>query len=156
MDIVLNAQPREPVTTRLTHRSRETATVSMTEKYVPPHARSAGGAEAGARSAGLGSGQTAVGEEEEEVERQLSRRDDDFRFLLRFAAKLLVLLRFQLRRIFFALSLFLLRSSVACLSHRSSSPFIVTRKKKYMPLSKTKRCQFGSQSGIDSKPLSTR
>ena len=39
----------------------------MTEKYVPPHARSAGGAEAGARSAGLGSGQTAVGEEEEEV-----------------------------------------------------------------------------------------
>ena len=65
--LVLNAQLREPVTTRLTHRSRETATVSMTEKYVPPHARSAGGAEAGARSAGLGSGQTAVGEEEEEV-----------------------------------------------------------------------------------------
>ena len=39
----------------------------MTEKYVPPHAHSMGGVEAGARSAGLGSGQTAVGEEEEEV-----------------------------------------------------------------------------------------
>ena len=65
--LVPYAQLREPVSTRLTHRSRETATVSMTEKYVPPHARSAGGAEAGARSAGLGSGQTAVGEEEEEV-----------------------------------------------------------------------------------------